>query len=185
MFPVIKNCANVLEKYLDENMKNGKDIHEFRDLLARFSTNIISSVAFGIDNDCINDPDHIFRQMGAKCFEPSFKNGIRGILSFFLPRLITLFKIKSTDDDVEDFIFSMVKQSVELREKNEFTRNDFMQLLVQLKNQGYVSADKDSIENDGKKPEGVVTKMTMNELAAQVFVFFLAGKLSIGNVPQS
>jgi len=70
-----------------------------------------------------------------------------------------------------------VKQSVELREKNEFTRNDFMQLLVQMKNQGYVSADKDSTENDEKKPEGAVTKMTMKELAAQVFVFFLAGKL--------
>lgn len=75
MFPIIKNCGQGLEDFLVKNVKNGVDVFEFRDLLARFSTNIISSVAFGIENDCINKPDHIFRKIGVQIFETNFKNG--------------------------------------------------------------------------------------------------------------
>lgn len=80
MFSIIRNCGHVLNDYLELNLKNGVDVFEFRDLMARFNTNIISSVAFGIDNDCINEPDHIFRRMGAKFFETSFSNGIRNMV---------------------------------------------------------------------------------------------------------
>ena len=177
MFSIIKDCSQVLEDYLIKNVKSGVDVFEFRDLMARYNTNIISSVAFGIDNDCINEPDHLFRRMGAKIFEPSFKNGMKGILSFISPKLFSLLRLKQTDQEVEDFIFSIVKQSVEHREEKNVSRNDFMQLLVQLKNQGYVSVDKGDKEGgEIKTDSGVVKKMDMNALAEQVFVFFIAGE---------
>ena len=77
MLPVIKDCGQVLQDYIAKNIMTGTKAFEFRDLTARYTTNVISSVAFGIDNDCINEPDHIFRRMGAKFFEPSLWNGIR------------------------------------------------------------------------------------------------------------
>ena len=80
MLPVIRDCGQVLQDYLLTNVKKGNDVFEFRDLMGRYTTNIISSVAFGIDNDCINEPDHIFRRMGAKFFEPSLSNGIRNLV---------------------------------------------------------------------------------------------------------
>lgn len=49
---------------------------------------------------------------------------------------------------------------MELREKNNFTRNDFMDLLIQLKNE----------KNDEKSGN-----LTLNEIAAQASIFFLAG----------
>jgi cytochrome P450 family 6 len=174
MFPIIRDCGKVLEDYLVKNVKNGVDVFEFRDLMARFNTNIISSVAFGIENDCINEPDHIFRKMGAKIFDPSIKNGLRAVFSFFAHQLFYKVNLKSVDKDVEEFIFSIVKQNVELREKGKYTRNDFMQLLVQLKNQGYVSADSEKDTENGSKES---KKLDLNSLAAQVFVFFIAGKL--------
>lgn len=177
MFPVIKEVGKVLDNYIEENVKNGVDVFEFRDLMARYNTNIISSVAFGIDNDCINDPDHIFRKMGAKIFEPTFIHGAKGLLSFIAPKLFHKLMLKAIDGDVEDFIFSMVKQTVDYREQKNFSRNDFMQLLIQLKNQGYVPVDKGDKENgDVKVGSGNVNKLDMNSLAAQVFVFFAAGE---------
>lgn len=179
MFPIIKDCAHVLEEFLVKNMKNGTDVFEFRDLMARFNTNIISSVAFGIENDCINEPDHIFRRMGAKVFEPSFSNGIRGVLSLLGPNLFHKLKMKITDSEVEKFIFSIVNQTVEYRESKNVTRNDFLQLLLQLKNKGYVSVDKGEKEVDDEKDQnGSINKLDMKQLAAQVFVFFVAGKSS-------
>lgn len=170
MFPIIKDCGQNLEDYLLKNVKNDVDVFEFRDLLARFSTNIISSVAFGIENDCINEPDNIFRKMGAKIFEPNFKNGLRSMTQLLIPKMFYNFKLRTVDDDVEDFIFSIVKQTVEYRENNNFTRNDFMQLLIQLKNQGYISVD----SKNEKLVEGA-TKLKLGELAAQCFVFYVAG----------
>jgi cytochrome P450 family 6 len=51
----------------------------------------------------------------------------------------------------------IVKDVVEYREKNNVKRNDFMDLLLNLKMKG-------ALEN----------KLTIEEIAAQVFVFFLA-----------
>lgn len=176
MFPIIKNCGQVLEDYLVANFNNGVNVFEFRDLLARFSTNIISSVAFGIENDCINEPDHIFRRMGAKFFEPNLRNGVRKTIQLLIPNMFYKLKQKSMDDDIEEFMFSIVKQTVEYREQKNFSRNDFMQLLIQLKNQGYVSVDSKT-ENVSSGTEAM--KLTISEIAAQCFVFFAAGKMKL------
>lgn len=174
MFSIIKDCGQVLEDYLVKNVKSGQNVFEFRDLMARFNTNIISSVAFGIENDCINEPDHIFRRMGEKIFETSFINGVKGIISFLGPKTFHRLKLKITSSDIEEFIFSIVKQTVDHREKNNVSRNDFMQLLIQLKNQGFVSVDKGE-KDENEKKSGDIKKMNINELAAQAFVFFAAG----------
>lgn len=93
------------------------------------------------------------------------------IISFLMPKLFNYISFKTIDPEVNAFINVIVKQTIDLREKNNIERNDFMQLLIQLKNQGYVSVDKgEKTENSGE-----VKKLSFNEVAAQVFVFFIAG----------
>lgn len=175
MFSVINCCGKVLEEYLEKNVRNGIDVFEFRELFARLNTSIISSVAFGIENDCVNEPDHIFRRMGAKNFEVNWRTIATTIFAIFVPaKLNKLIKFKITNPEVEKFVFSVVKQTVEYREKNNVERNDFMQLLIQLKDKGYVSVDKE--EKDTDSVEQDVKKLSFNDLAANVFVFFQAGK---------
>jgi len=65
--------------------------------------------------------------------------------------------MKLTRDDVSEFFLKVVKETVEYREKNNIERNDFMDLLLKL------------------KKEGLENGLTINEIAAQVFLFFLAG----------
>lgn len=181
MYPAIKDCGHVLQDFIGKEVKNGYNVFDMRDLLARFTTNVISSVAFGIENDCINDRENIFRKMGLKIFEPSFKQMTQDILGMFVPKLLISLKIKQIPQDIEDFFMSVVKQSIDSREKNkELERKDFMQLLIQLKNQGYVSADKDDeIDDKIKEHDNIkleTKKLTFNEVAAQTFLFFIAGK---------
>lgn len=71
------------------------------------------------------------------------------------------------------FIRSVVQENLEYREKNNVARKDFFQLLIQLRNSGNVQLDDDwetTIKSDESQK-----MMSLNEMAAQVFVFFLAG----------
>lgn len=172
MFSIINQCGQTLEDYLVKNVAEGNDNFEFRDLMARFATSIISTVAFGIDNDCINEKDNIFRRMGAKFFEPTLKHRIKNVIQFFGgPHLFYKLRLKACDKDVEDFMFSYVKETVECRESNNYTRNDFLQLLIQLKNQGFVKADKGE-EEEVKTVKSSVKKFNMDQVTAQAFVSY-------------
>uniref|UniRef100_A0A1B0CII3 Cytochrome n=1 Tax=Lutzomyia longipalpis TaxID=7200 RepID=A0A1B0CII3_LUTLO len=56
------------------------------------------------------------------------------------------------DNDYEAFIFKMVKDTMNYREKNNVHRKDFMQLLLQLKNTGKVDYSDDwNIQSDAIK----------------------------------
>lgn len=179
MFPIIREVSRVLENYLAKNISENKtNVFEFRDVMARFNTSIISSIAFGIDSDCINEPDHIFKKMGTQIFRASLGNAIRGIFALMLPNQFHNVGLRTVDCEVEEFLFKVVKETVEFRERHNYSRNDLMQLLIQLKNQGYVSTDKNESEKDNDHHDGLieVKKLTLDELAANMLMFFAAGK---------
>lgn len=73
------------------------------------------------------------------------------------------FKVPLFDKDVSDFFYNTVKQTVDFREQNNIERNDFMQMLIKLKN------------TKGKIDDDNISQITLNQLAAQAFVFFVAG----------
>lgn len=122
-------------------------------------------MAFGIDIDCIANQEDSFRKYGRKVFEPTFGNALRGIIAFVFPKLMPILNLKGVSQDVEDFILSMVKQTLEYREKNNVTRKDFLQLMVQLRNTGQVQSDgvwETKITHDESKKT-----LTIQEVAAQ------------------
>lgn len=86
MFSSLVDCSGALDAFVAKVALEQGTI-EIRELLAQYTTNIIASVAFGIEVDCIGNPETPFRKFGRKVFEPSFKNGLRGSLQFLVPTL--------------------------------------------------------------------------------------------------
>lgn len=168
---VTKNILK-LEEFLRNKIKEGENQFEFRDLVARMNTNIITSVAFGIDVDTINDPQHVMRQMGVKVFEPNLIAGLRFFSSFFTPKLSEMFKFKFVNDEIENFFTSIIIENVNCREKNDFQRNDLLQTLIQLKNFGFMTGD------DKESSKGDIKKITISDICGQSFGFYIGGKLS-------
>lgn len=68
--------------------------------------------------------------------------------------------VRELHRDVSKFFLKIVKETIEFRERNNVKRKDFMDLLIELKN--------DESQNE-------TNRVTVNEIAAQAFVFFLAG----------
>lgn len=133
MFPTFLDCALNLQNHVDLCARADNSAIEIRDLFARYTTDIIASVAYGFDSDSINNPDNIFRKMGAKVFEPSLPAGLRALTMFLMPKMTNILRVRTADEDVEEFMFAMVKETIEYREKNNKQRNDFMQVKFRLK----------------------------------------------------
>lgn len=168
IFPILKEAGNVLEKYLEEEALKGSTI-DVKDIFARYSTDIIMSVAFGISCDSFKEPNNEFRYWGKKIFDPKpFWNA----LILFAPQVLNFFSISYTEKSVTNFFTNMFKQTVKYRESNNIERKDFLNLLIQLMKNGYVNADDESLSNNVNAAKN---KLTMMEAAAQAYVFFLAG----------
>lgn len=92
MFPTIQECSDGLKSILEESAAKGETI-EVKEVLYRYTTDVISSCAFGIQSNALKDPDADFLKMGKKFFEPTFSTAWRNTLSFMAPDLSSKLKV--------------------------------------------------------------------------------------------
>ncbi|XP_055696373.1 cytochrome P450 6a9-like [Lutzomyia longipalpis] len=163
MHSTIIAVAKEFQGYLEPIAQEKKEV-EIKDILARFTTDVIGTCAFGIDCNSLKQPDTEFRRIGKMVFE-------FGSLDFLKQFLVTIFQdlsvklgVTVTKPEVSEFFMRLLKETTEYREKNNIKRNDFLSLLLQIKNTGKLEGDDTDLG-----------KMTFEELAAQTFLFFIAG----------
>jgi cytochrome P450 family 6 len=134
MFRILVECGQELKDFFDEHAKR-KNVVEIKDIVARFTTDVIASCAFGIQCNCLKHPDAEFRQWGRRIVEPSLMDRIAGMLYTLVPAVPIFLKLPLTPRSVSAFFRKVVKETIEFRVKNIVKRDDFMQLLIDLKEQ--------------------------------------------------
>ncbi|KAF2897837.1 hypothetical protein ILUMI_08338 [Ignelater luminosus] len=172
MFQTLVDCStglvNVMDKFVME-----KQAIDIKEIVGRFTTDIIGSCAFGIDCSSLKNPDSEFRQYGKKFFDTSVKDSIVRLLTLTAPEIFTVLRLSSHRKDVTNFFMNVVRQTVNYREENNIVRKDFMHLLLQLKNNVKITEnDLGDLKSNKSDAEAA---LSMTELAAQCFVFFIAG----------
>jgi cytochrome P450 family 6 len=153
MFQRLVECGGELERCLENIAEQGKVI-EVKDVLARFSTDVISSCAFGIECNCLKNEDAEFRQWGRKLFAPTVRSIVVGLLSGIAPVVLDTLRLSTIDLDISKYFQKMVHETVEYREVNGVKRNDFMQLLIQLKKKGSLNFEKGAEDQNGEELNG-------------------------------
>lgn len=93
--------------------------------------------------------------MGTKSFDNM--NIVKRIIMSRNRSLARKLHLKVIPDEISDFYTTVVRDTINYREQNDVVRNDFMNLLIELKNSKADNA------------------LTLNQVAAQCFIFFLAG----------
>nr|AGI03845.1 cytochrome P450 6BQ9 [Tribolium castaneum] len=173
MFQTLADCTRGLKEIMD-NLALNHAPADIKEILGRFTTDIIGSVAFGIECNSLKNPDAEFRKYGRKIVETGFIDRIKVFLVLSIPHaLLRFWRFKFTNTEVETFFMGAIQDTVNYREKNNVYRKDFMHLLLQLKNRGLVADDQKITDDKGNIKENDL--ITINELAAQAFVFFLGG----------
>lgn len=173
MFQTLLICGEQLDKTIGNFTKEDEPI-DIKDILARFTTDIIASVAFGLECNSLQDPESEFRKHGKMIFDVSFLDNIRNAIFFSIPSLFHYFKIRIINPKVTEFFMNTIRQTVDYREKNKIERNDFLNLLIKLKNNEKIDEDEKE-ESEFKEKKITEPGITFNEMVAQAFVFFAAG----------
>lgn len=158
MFPTIVEVGHRFQDTLAEMIGDGVDGAELemKDLLARFTTDIIGTCAFGIECNSLRDPQSEFRRMGQLAFRSPRHKMLALTLMRSYSQIARFLRMKRVRDDVAEFFIGVVRETVQYRQTNGINRNDLMDLLIKLKNE----------ETDG---------LTVEEIAAETYVFFMAG----------
>lgn len=102
---------------------------------------MIMSVAFGIKSNCLLEPNNQFRQCGRKVFEAP--NNFWNFVAIFAPQIMNFFSIPVTDRTITKYFTKLFQDNVEYRTTHNIVRHDFMNLLIQLMEKGYVEPDDD------------------------------------------
>ncbi|RZC32690.1 cytochrome P450 6a2, partial [Asbolus verrucosus] len=170
MFSTILDCGLQMVEILKEISRSEGNV-EIKEILARYTTDVIGSCAFGLICNSIRNPTAEFRLMGRRAFTQTVGDVLKMIVIRSFPPLAKLLGFGVFNSAVTKFFQDVVNETICYRERNNVTRNDFLQLLIQLKNNGKLEGDSD--EKNGAPPVG--TSLTLDEAAAQAFIFFLAG----------
>lgn len=159
MFPTVVDVANEFIKVMAEKSKAAPaNVLEITDLQARYTADVIGSCAFGIECNSLRNPNADFVVMGRKALvERRHSKMVDSFMESF-PSLARKLNLCSLPKEVHDFYLGIVRETVEYREKNRVKRNDFMNMLLEM-----------------KKKEGEEDGLTVEEIAAQAFIFLLAG----------
>ncbi|XP_050320422.1 cytochrome P450 6a2-like [Bactrocera neohumeralis] len=164
MFPTLLTVAQQLEEAFSKELsKTTSGVIELHDLMGRYTTDVIGYCVFGIECNSLKDPNVDFRRIGHTIFYRQYYSIRWRTFMLTYPimfKILQFFKVKRIPNNVEEFIFRLVRDTVRYREEHKVECNDFMNLLIELKN---------------TKDSGGVQLMSIDELAAQVFVFFAAG----------
>lgn len=177
MFHLMEDCAEQFRKALIPVAEKNETI-DVKDFLARFTTDVISTCAFGLESNSINNPDSEFRINGKKIFQiPPLPQRLQQQFAFLLPNIYRFLRIPPIANGSEGFFKKIVNDTVEYREKNGVVRNDFIDLLLKIKHNKKLSDDdtrdagNGTNTNVGDAKEG----LTLDEMTAQSLVFFSAG----------
>lgn len=158
MFQTLVDCGdNLLQKI--EIFADDTTPIDIKEMLGCYTTDIIGSCAFGIDCNSFNEEASLFRFYGRKIFDMRPTRLLSIIATIILPKTASALGVTATEKAVIQFFMKAVKDAITFREKNGVVRKDFLQLLINLKN----------TPQSGEQP------LTIEEIAAQCFVFFVAG----------
>ncbi|CAH0395389.1 unnamed protein product [Bemisia tabaci] len=164
MTDLVVKCGEALNRHVLESLEETKRGEiEIRDLTAKYTTDVIGTAAFGLEFESFTSDDAPFRKMGRKLFSPSLKYAIALVIRQFFPDFYSYLGLRSFPKEVNSFFLDLTRDTIEMRKKHNIQRNDFMDLLIKLKEEKDLNASHKTFEINHKT------------LTAQAFVFFTAG----------
>nr|CAH7739949.1 unnamed protein product [Callosobruchus chinensis] len=133
MFVLMSECSERFVKYFVKKDEEMIDV-ELKDIFTKFCTDVIATCAFGLEVDSLNEPNNKFYLTGKKAMNfQSISKVLKFLAYSFFPWIMNVFKISFFEDDVRQFFYDLVDETVRMREQNGIVRPDMIQLLMEAR----------------------------------------------------
>ncbi|GAB0094903.1 hypothetical protein DMENIID0001_102290 [Sergentomyia squamirostris] len=133
MFPIVENTCRKMSEFLRQEVANQpKDGVHFRDVSARFTTEVVSDATFGVEAGTFVKETTPLSALGAElldCFENFINYFILTTIFPILTRLRCFWIVsKSVGKSFED----LMKKGMQFRSESNIVRNDFLSFIMDL-----------------------------------------------------
>lgn len=120
---------------------------------------LTASIAFGAEVNSAENVDNVFLKMANESLNFSDLKTQLTLLGYtFIPGIMKFFNVKVFSKKVEQFVLDSVREMMSYREKHQIKRHDLIDTLLKI-----------------KKSKDDAIKWDEEDLAAQAFLFYLAG----------
>lgn len=157
MYKIIHDCCLELTDYIESKIDKN-EIIDMKESFRNLTNDVIGACAFGIKCNSIKDRDSEFMKHSKLFIKSSLSSTTKMLISVTMPKFLDFIQVRLVNKKVSDFFIKVLKENIEKREKDSIEIDDFLNLLIKMLGK----------ENG----EG---SLTFNQLAAQAFVFFIAG----------
>lgn len=133
MFTLMADRTRDLVKCLErpEPGFGGRDV---KDILTRYTTDVVAVCAFGLEANALSDPaSSKFLEMGKKLFTGDSWTMFKGVILFSLPDVAKFFKLKIISDEITNWFTGTLEEAIKYREENNIVRNDYLDMMLSLK----------------------------------------------------
>nr|ARO50425.1 cytochrome P450 [Chironomus tentans] len=151
MFEIVDRISDKLAEELGRQLKTTSEF-EMRNWSQRYTGDNIGNVAFGIECNCIVNENSDFMKYGRPIFDLSPFDAFMFIFTIEFPNLSRKLGLRDNPKESGDFFLNTFLQTLEYRQRNNIQRNDFVSLLLGLKD-----------------------SYTSKELAAEAYLVYAAG----------
>nr|CAX94849.1 CYP6AE28 protein [Cnaphalocrocis medinalis] len=175
MFPLIAKCSVSFQEHVDQETSSS-DVIDVKSLMARYTMACIVSCAFGAEVDTLTPEgkDSQFVKIGKLIFLNSYLRGGLTVFRAIWPTLFYKLGLKNFPDEMTNFFKRFVTNVFEARKYTPTRRNDFVDLLLNLRQQKSIVADSLSNGKTGREDK-VELPVTDDLLVSQCVLFFAAG----------
>ncbi|XP_055902901.1 probable cytochrome P450 6a20 [Eupeodes corollae] len=155
MFLTILSIGQKLVQALDDVIDVENSTVEMNEIIGRYVTDVNGNCVFGLDCNSLNDKNaDFFRTIKSISGTKLHSKIVNSLISSF-PKLAQKLRMRETHEDLNDFFIRIVRETIEYREKNSVKHNDFLSLMIELKN------------IDGG--------LSIEQMSGQTFAYFSAG----------
>uniref|UniRef100_A0A1B6CH33 Cytochrome P450 n=1 Tax=Clastoptera arizonana TaxID=38151 RepID=A0A1B6CH33_9HEMI len=195
MFDQIKTCSDILVGHVEQESHLGAI--DFKTLLGGFTFDVIASCAFGLSFDKNDAMKRKLREIINNVIQPSKLTMFKQMLIVLYSPLAKMLGLKFFSKKVEVLLANLVEETIKYRDENAVNRNDFLQLMLNVRKQEESGKfdrlteelhPEDEVINQMKhaevgegEEEGHKVFMSNAVITANSFVFFLAGSDSVSS----
>ncbi|KAH9628323.1 hypothetical protein HF086_018255 [Spodoptera exigua] len=163
MFYLMNEGANNFVEHITTECQK-KEEFEVHSLLQTYTVSTISSCAFGVGYDSLDDKLETLKLVDQIISAPTYANE----LDMMYPGLLTSLNLSIIPVPIQKFFKNLVDNIIAERNGKPTGRNDFMDLILELREMREVNYTK---YGNYVKP----LEITPDVMAAQAFVFYVAG----------